>query len=91
MLRAVNFLKRPPRRSQGFPFWAVLQYRLSMPKEAIGNLDRALAAWGGRYESEVYQARHGWTVPDNPAYDEPEAERAYKKLTDLLKSTIAAT
>lgn len=63
----------------------------SMPKEAIGNLDRALAAWGGRYESEVYQARHGWTVPDNPSCDEPEADRAYKKLTDLLKSTIAAT
>lgn len=61
----------------------------SMPKEAIEKLDRALAAWGGRYESEVYQAHHGWTVPDNPAYNEPEAERAYKKLTDLLKSTIS--
>lgn len=62
----------------------------SMPKEAIEKLDRALAAWGGRYESEVYQARHGWTVPDNPAYNEPEAERAHSKLTDLLKSTLKA-
>ncbi|HTU33086.1 MAG TPA: dienelactone hydrolase family protein [Candidatus Acidoferrum sp.] len=60
----------------------------SMPREAIEHLDRALAAWGGRYGSEVYQARHGWTVPDNPAYNEPEAERAYKKLTDLLKLTV---
>jgi carboxymethylenebutenolidase len=60
----------------------------SMPQEAIEKLDRALGAWGGQYESEIYQAHHGWTVPDNPAYNEPEAERAYKKLTDLLKSTL---
>lgn len=60
----------------------------SMPKEAIEKLDRALAAWGGRYESEVYQARHGWTVPDNPAYNEPEAERAYSKLIDLFGSAL---
>jgi carboxymethylenebutenolidase len=60
----------------------------SMPQEAIEKLDRALAAWGGQYESEIYQAHHGWTVPDNPAYNEPEAERAYKKLTDLLSSTL---
>ncbi|HEX5483747.1 MAG TPA: dienelactone hydrolase family protein [Terriglobia bacterium] len=60
----------------------------SMPQEAIEKLDRALAAWGGQHESEVYQARHGWTVPDNPAYNEPQAERAYKKLTDLLNSTL---
>ncbi|MGH9734642.1 MAG: dienelactone hydrolase family protein [Candidatus Acidiferrales bacterium] len=63
----------------------------SMPKEAIENLDRALAAWGGRYDNELYQARHGWTVPDNPAYNEAEAERAYKKLTDLLNSTLTRT
>jgi carboxymethylenebutenolidase len=60
----------------------------SMPQEAIEKLGRALAAWGGQYESEIYQAHHGWTVPDNPAYNEPQAERAYKKLTDLLKSTL---
>lgn len=60
----------------------------SMPKEAIENLDRALASWGGRHESEIYGARHGWTVPDNPAYDEPEAERAFAKLTQLLAETL---
>ncbi|MGH9351482.1 MAG: dienelactone hydrolase family protein, partial [Terriglobia bacterium] len=60
----------------------------SMPQKAIEKLDRALAAWGGRYESEIYQAHHGWTVPDNPAYNETQAERAYKKLTDLLNSTL---
>lgn len=60
----------------------------SMPLEAIEKLDRALAAWGGQYESEIYQAHHGWTAPDNPAYHEPQAERAYKKLIDLLNSTL---
>ena len=56
----------------------------SMPKEAIEKFNEALAAWGGKYESEVYEAHHGWTVLDNPSYLEPEAECAYKKLTELF-------
>jgi carboxymethylenebutenolidase len=61
----------------------------SMPAEAIGKLDHALQAWGRQYESEVYEgARHGWTVPDNPVYNQPQAERAYKKLTELLAQTV---
>lgn len=60
----------------------------SMPQEAIEKLNRALAAWGGTYESETYEAHHGWTVPDNPSYNEPQAERAFKKLTNLLNSTL---
>jgi dienelactone hydrolase len=59
-----------------------------MPQEAIEKLNRALAVWGGNYESEVYDAHHGWTVPDNASYNEPQAERAYKKLTDLLNATL---
>ena len=60
----------------------------SMPREAIEKLDRALAAWGGKFESEIYDAHHGWTVPDNPTYNEPQAERAYKELTNLLNSVL---
>jgi len=61
----------------------------SMPREAIEKLGRALAAWGGRYESEIYDgARHGWTVPDNPAYNEPQAERAFTKLIDLFRASL---
>ena len=60
----------------------------SIPREVIEKLNRVLAAWGGNYESEVYQAKHGWTVPSSPTYNEPQAERAYKKLTDLLTSTF---
>jgi carboxymethylenebutenolidase len=61
----------------------------SMSKEAIEKLDRALKAWSGRYESEVYDgARHGWTAPDGPAYNQPQAERAFAKLTQLLAQTL---
>ena len=56
----------------------------SMPAEAIKHLEEALADWGGLYESEIYQAGHGWTVPENPMYDKPEAERAHAKLISLL-------
>jgi carboxymethylenebutenolidase len=60
----------------------------SMPKEAIEKLDAALAAWGGKYESVTYDALHGWTVPDSHAYDEPQAERAFEKLTALFAATL---
>ena len=62
----------------------------SMPAEAIEHLDHALAAWDGPYESEVYQgAHHGWTVPDNPAFNPPQAEHAFQKLTELLAATLS--
>ncbi len=77
-----------PPRVRAHPYFGHGVEDRSMPQEAIEKLDRALAAWSGNYESEVYEAHHGWTIPDNPAYNEPQAERAYKKLTDLLNSTL---
>jgi carboxymethylenebutenolidase len=60
-----------------------------MPKEAIEKLDQALAAWGGKYESETYQgAHHGWTVPDSPVYHKPQAERAYAKMTEMFRAAV---
>jgi carboxymethylenebutenolidase len=60
----------------------------SMPAEAIARLEAALAESGLAYESETYNARHGWTVPDSAAYDEPEAERAFGKLRALFAATL---
>ncbi len=61
----------------------------SMPPDAIGKLNDTLKAWGGAYDSEVYEgARHGWTVPGRDVYDEKQAERHYRKLFDLLKRTL---
>ena len=61
----------------------------SMPAEAIQKLNAGLEAWGGRYESEIYGgAHHGWTVPDNPAYNRPQAERAFEKLKELFERAL---
>jgi carboxymethylenebutenolidase len=61
----------------------------TMPQEAIEKLNRALQTWGGVYESEVYEgAYHSWTVPDSPVYNQPQAERAFAKLTWLFAKTL---
>jgi len=61
----------------------------SMPAEAIEKLEGALKAWGGKYESETYaEAQHGWTVSDSHAYNQPQAERAFAKLTALYAGAL---
>lgn len=61
----------------------------SMPLEAIQKLDRALEAWGGKYESEVYEgAFHGWTASDGPVYNPAQAERAFNKLVELFAACL---
>src|SRR5262249_30875231 len=61
----------------------------SMPEEAIENLNRALEAWGGEFESEVYEdSYHGWTALDSPVYNPPQAERAFQKLTRLFAERL---
>lgn len=52
----------------------------SMAAEAIAKLDHALAA-----------AFHSWTVWDSPVYNEPQANRAFDKLTKLLAGTLKQT
>lgn len=48
------------------------------------------AAGDGEVEAEVevYAGDHGWTVPDNPAYTEAEAERAWSRLLALYKGAL---
>jgi len=61
----------------------------NMTAEAIEKFNTALAAWGGKYESELYAgAAHGWTVPDSASYHRQQAERAYGKLAELLRETL---
>ena len=61
----------------------------SMPEEAIEKLNMALEAWGGEYESEIYEdAFHSWTVADSPVYNQPQAERAFERLTALFAKTL---
>ena len=60
--------------------------------------DRLREAFGAAKvpaEIEVYQALHGWCVPDMPAetgkpiYNKPDAERAWAKLVALYKTALA--
>ena len=48
----------------------------------------AAQAAGLTAEVDVYDGDHGWTVLDSPAYDEPEAERAWANLLELYAATL---
>ena len=77
-----------PRVKARLYFGHAIQDR-SMPEEAIEKFNRALESWGGQYESEVYEgAYHSWTVPGSPVYNQPQAERAFAKLTGLFARTL---
>jgi len=61
----------------------------SMPAEAIEKLDRALEAWGGTFESEVYAgAQHGWMVAGREVHHPEQAARGFAKLMALLDETL---
>jgi carboxymethylenebutenolidase len=51
-------------------------------------LRAAATAAGVNAEIEVYQADHGWTVPDSPAFDVDEADRAWERLLALYSAAL---
>ncbi|RVQ66962.1 dienelactone hydrolase family protein [Croceicoccus ponticola] len=53
--------------------------------EAKTKLREALSASGALGSVEVYPADHGWTVPDGPAYDKVQAERAYDAFLAMVQ------
>lgn len=62
----------------------------SMPEDSIVKFEQALKNWGGKYESETYKdAYHSWTSSDSPVYNPAQAERAFEKLIQLFKETLA--
>ncbi|RQW95249.1 dienelactone hydrolase family protein [Micromonospora globispora] len=61
----------------------------SMTAEQIATLEKALAAAGVTYRSEVYPgAHHGFTMADTAMYDEQATERHWAALFDLLDRTF---
>jgi len=62
----------------------------SMPAEAIEKFEWALRSRGGEYESEMYDARHGWMIPGGRVYDAENAERGFEKLMQLFDDTLQA-
>ena len=60
----------------------------SMSTEAIEKLEWALRSRGGEYESEMYDARHGWMIPGGRVYDPQNAERGFEKLMEVLDDSL---
>ncbi|AXB75584.1 dienelactone hydrolase family protein [Novosphingobium sp. P6W] len=52
--------------------------------EAKTELRKAADAAGRPAQIEVYGADHGWCVPDSPAYDPSEADRAWQHMLALF-------
>src|SRR5580765_1637206 len=71
-------------------YFAHADHDQGMPTEAIEKLEWALRSRGGEYESEVYDARHGWMIPGDRVYDERNAERRFEKLTQLFDESLQA-
>jgi carboxymethylenebutenolidase len=63
----------------------------SMTAEQIATFEQALEEAGARYRSEIYEgAKHGYTMADTAAYDEPSRERHFRELRALLERTLSA-
>jgi carboxymethylenebutenolidase len=61
----------------------------SATPEQVATLEQALRDWHGAFQNETYEgARHGWTVPGRPVYNELQAERAFEKLVELFEATL---
>ncbi|WP_228242963.1 dienelactone hydrolase family protein [Porphyrobacter sp. GA68] len=51
-------------------------------------LREAADAAGRAARVEVFRADHGWTVPDSPAFQRAEGERAYAMLLELYRGAL---
>ncbi len=51
-------------------------------------LREAASAAGRKAVIEVFAGDHGWCVPDSPAYNEPEAERAWAEMLKLYGDAL---
>jgi carboxymethylenebutenolidase len=62
----------------------------SFPEDQRILLEKSLSDAGVPHVIETYAgARHGFAVPDNPAYDHGAAERHWEKLLELFRDTLA--
>lgn len=52
-------------------------------------LKKAFADANKKAEVEVYKAAHGWCPPDSGVYDRGEAERAWARMLDMFKTSLA--
>lgn len=69
-------------------YFAHASHDQGMSTEAIEKLEWALRSRGGEYESEVYEAKHGWMIPGGRVYDRENAERGFEKLITLFDESL---
>lgn len=67
---------------------AIAQNDDSKEPETKDVLRKAFQAAGRPATVEIYPANHGWCVPGSQAYNEPAAERAWRELTRLYKTSL---
>jgi carboxymethylenebutenolidase len=60
----------------------------SFTAEQAALLESALTSAGVDHTVEFYPARHGFAVPDNPAYDVQAADRHWAALRDLYRACL---
>lgn len=60
----------------------------SFTPEQAALLQASLAGAGVDHLLEIYPARHGFAVPDNPTYDADAAARHWSALSDLYAATL---
>jgi carboxymethylenebutenolidase len=60
----------------------------SFPEEQKERLEQALTQAGVDHLIETYPARHGFAVPDHPAFDPAAAERHWAALLSLLREAL---
>lgn len=61
----------------------------SFPDEQKHRLEQALTDAAVDHLIEIYPARHGFAVPDLPAFDPTAAERHWEALFQLFEATLA--
>ena len=76
-------------RIQARLYFGVADADQSCSPESQAELVAALARADVGYQLELYRgARHGFTVPDNPSYDQAAANRHWSRLTTLFAETL---
>lgn len=68
--------------------FAIAQNDDAKQPEAKDILRKTADAAGRPAEIEVYPADHGWCVPDSPAYNREQAERAWSRVLALYEEAL---
>ena len=75
-------------RARGRIYIGYAENDASFPEEQRQRLETGLTSAGARFTMELYQAAHGFAVPDLPAYNQAAADRHWETLFALLGEAL---